>query len=260
MTRTQASLAVSADGGRWLLVNASPDIRQQIAMTPALHPRGDALRSTPIAGVVLTNGEVDAIAGLLSLREGSPFSIHAHPQVLDVLRENPIFDVLRADVVTREPITLGTPFRVAGLTVEAFAVPGKAALYREDRTENTEGDTIGLRIQTDDGDPIYVLTACAELTDDLATRLRGARLVFFDGTLWDDNEMIRLGLSQKTGGRMGHMAMEAAIPALQDLGIERRVFLHINNSNPALREGSTERVIAERAGWTIAADGMEFSL
>ncbi len=261
MASTQASLAVSADGEKFVLINASPDLRQQIGATPALHPRGPSLRHSPIEAVVLTNGEVDAVAGLLSLREGTPFTVFAHRRVLDVLAENPIFDVLRPGVVDRREIAMDQPFEAAGLTIESFAVPGKAALYREDSVANETGDTIGLRITTaDGGGPVYVLTACAEIGDDLRAMLEGAPLVFFDGTLWTDDEMVRLGLSQKTGGRMGHLSMTETMPALDGLGIGRKVFLHINNSNPALRRGSAERTAAERAGWQIAGDGMEITL
>jgi pyrroloquinoline quinone biosynthesis protein B len=265
---TQASIAVSADREHWFLVNASPDLRQQLTGTPALHPRAGHLRQSPIAGVILTNGEVDAIAGLLSLREGTAFGLYAHDRVLGILRDNPIFNVLRSDLVPRRPMRLGTPFalpllngRPSGLTLEAFPVPGKVALFLEDETDTGEGDTIGLEIRDDaDGQRLVFLAACAEVTPAIADRLRGADLVFFDGTLWRDDEMIVAGLGHKTGQRMGHMAMADTIPALDGLDIGRRVFLHINNSNPALREDSPERRAAQEAGWIVPADGMEINL
>ncbi|MCE6960204.1 pyrroloquinoline quinone biosynthesis protein PqqB [Cereibacter sphaeroides] len=261
----QCALAVSADGEHWFLINASPDLRQQILDTPALHPR-HGLRHSPIAGVVLTNAEVDAVAGLLTLREGWPFAIHAHPDVLAVLVANPIFGVLREDLVPRLPLSLDRPFEPAlpdgtpsGLTVEAFAVPGKPALYREEAGA-AEGDSLGLRLSAG-GRQAFVLPGCAEVTPDLAARLAGADLVFFDGTLWSDDEMIRAGLSQKTGRRMGHISIsgpEGAMAALEPLGIGRKVFVHINNSNPVLLPGSPERAEAERAGWCVPSPGMEF--
>ncbi len=265
---TQASIAVSADREHWFLVNASPDLRQQLTETPALHPRPGHLRQSPIAGVILTNGEVDAIAGLLSLREGTAFGLYAHPRVLGILDDNPIFNVLRSDLVPRRPMRLGAPFALprldgspSGLTVEAFPVPGKIALFLEDETDTGEGDTIGLEIRDDtDGQRLVFLAACAEVTPAIADRLRGADLVFFDGTLWRDDEMIAAGLGKKTGQRMGHMAMADTIPALEGLDIGRRVFLHINNSNPALREDSPERRAAQAAGWIVPADGMEIDL
>jgi pyrroloquinoline quinone biosynthesis protein B len=265
---TQASIAISSDREHWFLINASPDLRQQIIHTAVLHPRAGQLRHSPIAGVILTNGEVDAITGLLTLREGAAFNLYAHRRVLDILDDNPIFEALNRSLVKRLPVDIGTPFepslpdgRPAGFTVEAFAAPGKVALFLEGRDDQAEGDTLGLVIRDKaDGHKLVFLAACAEVTPEIESHLRGADLVFFDGTLWRDDEMIRLGLSQKTGQRMGHMAMEAAMPALAGLEIGKKVFLHINNSNPALRRDSPERVALGAAGWVIPHDGLEIAL
>ena len=265
---TQASIAVSVDREHWFLVNASPDLRQQITDTPVLHPKAGALRHSPIAGVILTNGEVDAVAGLLSLREGTAFTLYGHERVLSILRDNSIFNVLRSDLVPRRALALDAPVELAlpdgtlsGLMLEPFAVPGKIALFLEDATDDGEGDTMGL-VLTDraSGQRLVFLAACAEVTPTIARRLQGADLVFFDGTLWRDDEMIRAGLGQKTGQRMGHIAMSDAIPALSGIDIGKRMFLHINNSNPALREDSPERRAALEAGWVVPADGMEIDL
>lgn len=269
---TQASLAVSCDDSHWFLINASPDVRQQIIATPRLHPREGALRHTPIAGVFLTNGEVDAVAGLLSLRESSPFTIYAHRKVLSVLAENSIFNVLNPDFVRREPIEIERPFEPklpdgshSGLEVTAFVVPGKPAWYLEGtgREKPEEGgDTIALHIRAKSGGELFFIAACGEVTPELEKRIAGAPLVFFDGTLWRDDEMITSGLGWKTGRRMGHISMsgeDGAIARLADLGIRQKVFLHINNSNPVLRPGSEERRQAEAAGWLIPHDGMEFT-
>ncbi len=270
LRNTQVSAAISADDGRhWFLINASPDIRQQILDTPALHPAKDALRHSPIAGVILTNGEIDAIAGLLSLRESSPFALHAHPRVLSTLAANSVFDVLNPGFVTRLPMLLDTPFEpqlpdgtASGLLVEAFAVPGKPAWYMEGATADP-GDTIGLRLQaTAGGNAVYFIAACAEVTPGLADRLRSARLVLFDGTLWQDDEMIRAGLGQKTGQRMGHLSMsgqDGTMAALDGLDIGQRIFVHINNTNPALLPDTPERHALTAAGWHIPLPGEEFS-
>ncbi len=266
MRMTQASIAVSADREHWFLVNASPDLRQQLADTPALHPR--ALRHSPVAGVILANGEVDAVAGLLSLREGTAFNLYAHRRVLDLLAANSIFNVLKPNLVPRHAVEPGAAFEPtlpdgtpSGLEILPFVAPGKAALFVEDTAANEDGDTLGFVIRdTVSGESLVFLAACAALTPEVEGYLRGAKLVFFDGTLFTDDEMIRAGLSQKSGQRMGHMAMSATIPALDALGIERKVFLHINNSNPALMPGSPERRAAEQSGWQIPADGMEITL
>ena len=272
---TQASIAISADGEYWLLINASPDLRQQLIATPQLHPKGLRLRHSPITGVILTNSEVDAVAGLLSMREGSPFTIYAHPRVLAILKANSIFNVLSETNVKRQPIAIDEAFEPAlpdgspsGIEILPFVVPGKGAWYLEGKAhpagEDGAGDTLGLRIADKaSGKHLYFLAACAQVTPELKQRLAGASLVFFDGTVWRDDELIAAGLGAKTGQAMGHIAMSGdngAIAALADLGIDRKIFLHINNSNPALLHDSAERKSAERAGWQIPADGMELTL
>jgi pyrroloquinoline quinone biosynthesis protein B len=272
---TQSSIAVSVDDAHWFLINASPDIRQQITATKQLHPKPGALRHSPITGVILTNGEVDAVAGLLSLRESSPFTIYAHRQVLAILASNSIFNVLNDRLVRREPIVTDHAFEPllpdgssSGLEILPFVVPGKRAWYLEGQQhpggDNAEGDTLGLCV-TDkrSGQYFYHLAACARVTPDLAQRITGAPLVFFDGTVWRDDELIAAGLGSKTGQAMGHIAMsgaDGAIAALAPLNIARKLFLHINNSNPALLVDSPERKAAQQAGWEIASDGMEIAL
>ncbi|WP_029587303.1 pyrroloquinoline quinone biosynthesis protein PqqB [Bradyrhizobium sp. URHD0069] len=272
---TQASIAISADGEHWFLINASPDLRQQLIATPQLHPKAGKLRHSPISGVILTNGEIDAVAGLLSMREGWPFTIYAHRKVLAILKANSIFNVLSEKNVRRAPIDADKTFVPAlpdgspsGIEILPFAVPGKSAWYLEGQVhpagDNGAGDTLGLRIlEKATGKYFYFLAACAEVTDDLRSRLAGAPLVFFDGTVWRDDELIAAGLGNKTGQGMGHIAMSGdtgAIEALAGLNIGRKIFLHVNNSNPALLRASPERKIAERAGWQIPADGMEITL
>jgi pyrroloquinoline quinone biosynthesis protein B len=272
---TQASIAVSADGDHWFLVNASPDLRQQLIATPQLHPAAGKLRHSPIAGVILTNGEIDAVAGLLSMREGWPFTIYAHQRVLSILASNSIFNVLSEKNVTRQPIEVDKAFEPAlpdgspsGIEVLAFAVPGKGAWYLEGKAHpagaDGTGDTLGLRIADKaSGKHFYFLAACAHVTDDLKARLKGASAIFFDGTVWRDDELIAAGLGNKTGQGMGHIAMSGpsgAIESLDGLDIDRKMFLHINNSNPVWLRYSAERKAAEHAGWQIPADGTGFTL
>ena len=267
--RTQSALAVSRDGERWVLLNASPDIRQQIAAAPALAPRpGSGLRSSPIVAVALTDGDVDHVAGLLSLREGLAFTLWASRRVLDALAANSIFNVLNPRHVARMALPFGTRMEVGGgLAIGAYPVPGKVALYLEDTGRDfgtREGDRIGLEISdAATGTAFHYIPGCAAIDPALARRLQGARLVLFDGTLYTDDEMITRGLSDKSGQRMGHISMSGqagAIESLAGLDIDRKIFLHINNSNPALLQGSAERRIAEGAGWQIPADGTEIVL
>lgn len=272
---TQASVAFSADGAHWYLVNASPDLRQQLTATQQLHPAAGKLRHSPVAGVILTNGEIDAVAGLLSMREGSPFTLYAHARVLAILKSNSIFNVLNEKNVKRQPIAVNQAFEPAlpdgspsGIEVLPFEVPGKGAWYLEGTAhpagDDGTGDTLGLRIMDKaTGKYFYFLAACARVTDDLKSRLAGAALVFFDGTVWRDDELIVAGLGTKTGQGMGHISMSGdhgAISGLAGLDIGRKLFLHINNSNPALLHGSAERKALEQAGWHIPSDGTEIML
>jgi pyrroloquinoline quinone biosynthesis protein B len=273
--RTQSSLAVSRDGISWALLNASPDLRQQINDNRELQPDIKAgLRHSPIKAAVLTNGDVDHIIGLINLREAQPFAIYASKRILDVLAANSVFQVLADPLVPRNEITLDQPFNLAGggvdlgLTVEAFAVPGKVALYLEDKSSGDyggrEGDTIGLKIS----DPaekksFFYIPGCAAVDERLATRLKGATVVFFDGTLFTDDEMIEQGLLNKTGARMGHISMSGgagSITAFSKLGVGRLIYVHINNSNPALDENSPARKAIDGAGWEVGYDGMEVRL
>lgn len=275
-SRTQSSLAVSVDRRRWVLLNASPDIRQQIAARRHLQPPGDGpRRSSPIAAVVLTNADVDHVAGLLSLRESQAFALYAHRRVLDVLGQNSVFNVLNPEFVGRRSLSLDERLELRdasglslGLSVVAFAVPGKAPLWCEDDSAPSlgtrEGDTVGLEIRAGAGrDSMFYIPGCAAMTEGLAPRLQGAALVFFDGTLWRDDEMIVQGVGAKTGRRMGHMSCsgeEGTMAAFGGLDVKRKVFIHINNTNPLLLPDSAERAEAEALEWEVAYDGMEFAL
>ncbi|ARJ69292.1 pyrroloquinoline quinone biosynthesis protein PqqB [Paracoccus contaminans] len=256
---TQSSVAVTLDG-QTALLNASPDIRAQLQAC-GLAPPG--LRGSPFAAVVLTNGDVDHLAGLLSLREGSAFAVHATPATLDIL-DQPIFRVLAPDHVRRAPIALDRPFEpVPGLRITAFAVPGKVALYLEEGEPDTRlvgEQTVGLRLEAG-GRCVLYIPGCAAIPDDLLARMGDADVILFDGTVWADDDMGRTGTGTKSGARMGHMAMSGpagSIARLSGLG-GRRVFLHVNNTNPVLQPAAPERAACQAAGWEIAFDGMEIA-
>ena len=270
--RTQASLAVSGDGERWFLINASPDLREQIQAQAILHPRR-GLRSSPIEGVILTGADVDAIAGLLHMRERQAFTLYGSDRVLGVLKANPIFNVLSEECVRRETVPLGQSFEPrhvdgsgSGLEVELFDVPGKVALYLETGSSPQElagkaGDTVGVEIRSE-GKRLVYIPGCAGMTDGLRRRLAGASTVLFDGTLWRDDEMVRAGLGPKTGQRMGHMSVsgpDGTVAAFRDIAVGRKILVHINNSNPILLDDSTERRALSEEGWEVAYDGMEVS-
>ena len=269
---TQSSLAVSANGSDWALLNASPDIRSQIMALPQLQPRDPGthgLRDTPISSVLLTNGDIDHIAGLLTLREKQAYDLFATASIAGVLEENPIFNALDPAFVTRHRVELDRPFDLLpGVTATLFAVPGKVPLFMEGDHggDNVQTDLMGeqtVGVEMTDGEhTLFYIPGCARMIPALADKLRGAELVLFDGTLWADDEMIRQGVGQKTGARMGHMSIsgpDGSMAAFADLGIARKVYVHLNNTNPVWRDGP-ERAEANAAGWEIAHDGMEIEL
>lgn len=272
--RTQTSLAVSADDRRWAIIDASPDLRQQVLTQPALWPAQPG-RHSPIAAMVVTSGDIDRVAGLLSLRERHAFSLYGTDLLHETLADSPLFAVLDPELVPRRKLTLdlATPLVDAsgddlGILVEPFVVPGKIPLYLEKRgtvpdTRERTARTIGLRIHARGTKrSLFYVPSCAELPPDLARRLDGAELLLFDGTLFRDDELVMQGLGEKTGRRMGHMSLDGpdgTLAAFASLRIGRKVLVHINNSNPVLLGDSGPRRRVEAAGWEVAFDGMELA-
>lgn len=263
--RSQSSLAVSADGERWLLLNASPDLRQQIIDQPILHPRGGS-RQSPVSAVFVTNADIDHLVGLLTLREQQAFTLFGSRSTLAQVAGASVFGVLNKDLVkTREVDLESTVDTGIGLKVTAFPVPGKVALYLEGDVVDVgaEGEsTVGLEI-TDGVKKFFYVPGCSDINERVSKRLRGADLLFFDGTTYTDDEMVALGLSPKTAHRMGHVAMSGetgSVAKFADSGIGRKIYVHINNTNPVLIQDSKERASVEKAGWDVAYDGMEVVL
>ncbi|HZL61230.1 MAG TPA: pyrroloquinoline quinone biosynthesis protein PqqB [Pseudolabrys sp.] len=260
--RTQAGLAVSAGDGRWTLINASPDLGQQIRSNPALHPQTE-LRGSPIDAVVLTGAEIDQIAGLLSLRESTPFTLYATPASHAAVAANAMFGALSA--MTRRAVNPGERFMLAGnIEASLFMVPGKLPLYLEGDDPETGAESaanVGIELQRAGARLVFVPGAAA-VTGAMRERFARADAVLFDGTLFTDDEMLRSGTGQKTGRRMGHMPIDGEGGTLQALGglNARRIFVHINNTNPIQIDGSAERRKVEAAGWQVAEDGMEIVL
>ena len=244
--RTQASLAVTGNGEDWVLINASPDLPQQLRQSDPLHPR-TGTRGSPIKAVVLTGAEIDQVAGLLSLREREPFTICA--TACDPRRARRQRHIQRAGsrLVTRRAVVPGAAVRASRRhwRHELFTVPGKVPLYLEDENPETASETaanVGVEIMAAGARLAYVPGAAA-VTPAMAERLARADVVFFDGTLFRDDEMIGGGTGTKSGRRMGHMPIDGAdgsLVALRGL-VRRRIYVHINNTNPILIDGSPER-------------------
>jgi len=262
--RTQASLAVSGNGEDWVLINASPDLSEQIRRASALHPRGGT-RGSPIKALVLTGAEIDQVAGLLSLREREPFMLCATASALSVLEDNSVFGVLAPELVRRQVMTTGQPCELPGnLQAEFFAVPGKAPLFLEGENPETASETagtVGVELCAGGARLAYIPGAAA-VTAEMRDRFARADVVFFDGTLFSDDEMIATSTGSKSGRRMGHMPIDGiggSLGALEGLRA-RRIYVHINNTNPILVEGSPERAYVTSKGWEVAEDGLEVSL
>jgi pyrroloquinoline quinone biosynthesis protein B len=271
--RTQSSIALSADGVRWYLINASPDIRQQIEAFPGLHPRGTP-RGTPIHAVLLTNADIDHIAGLLSLREFQPLCVYSTKQVQDwVLESNTVFRAIRLfpsqltwrTVITsgRHPI-IGTDGTDSGLRYEAFAVASKPPAYLEELVSDWSDETIGYRIvDAASARSLCYVPGAKQLDESLIARLRESDCVFLDGTFWSDDELIDLGIAKRTAVEIGHIPIggpEGSLAKLAALRGVTRVYTHVNNTNPILIEDSSERRNVEAAGWEVAFDGMELEI
>ena len=258
--RTQSSLALTADGESWVLVNASPDLGQQLRATPVLWPRPGP-RHSPVAAVVLTCGEIDACAGLLTLRERQPFRLIGTAPTLSVLAENPVFRALSPDLVPREAMRPGERLEVGALVLELIAVPGKVPLFKETgepEIGSEAGETVALAVDAA-GRRLLYIPGCAGVTDALRAELDRAEAVLFDGTLFTDDEMRREGVGEKTGRRMGHLPITGeggSLDVLASCKARRRIYTHVNNTNPILIEGSAERRTVEAAGIEVAHDGM----
>jgi pyrroloquinoline quinone biosynthesis protein B len=264
--RSQESVAVTADGDRWYLLNASPEIRQQIEGFPPLHPR--EARHSPLAALLLTNGDLDHCLGVLSLRESHPLVIYATDRVRRGFTEgNVLYRTLQRfpEQVTWHTLTLGHEEALDGaLRVQTLPVPGKPPVHLEGLMPPDAEDNVGFRIrEVATGRVLAYFSGVGVLTPDVRQALEGADAVFFDGTFWSSDELPAQGLGSKRAEDMAHLPVggpRGSLRALDTLRARRRIFIHLNNTNPLLRLDAPERARVEAAGWEIADDGMEVML
>lgn len=274
--RTQSSIAVSADGERWLLLNASPDLGHQLRSTPALQPR-NGLRDSPIRAVMVLDSQIDHVTGLLSLREGPPIELYATPSVLDDLTTAlPLLPTLEhycgvrphpLPISSEQPIAEFRLEEVPGLIFYALAIPGKAPPYSPRRNAPSVGDNIALVIEdSDSGRSVFYAPGLASVGEPELLWMQRANCVMVDGTFWSEDEMCAAGLGTKSATDMGHLPQSARpsrpgmIDVLDRLDGQRKLLIHINNSNPILDEESAERRELQRHGIEVAHDRMEFEL
>ena len=272
--RTQAQLALSADASSWFLAGASPDLASQIESSPELHPRAlhKTSRDSPIAGVVLASADLDHVVGLLLLRELQPLRVYAAPSILRILREeNSMFGMLnRVDPqVVWTPITSGAPFPLlsaegkdTGLRCEVHYVSGRYPRYVKTEAAKLAPDeaTAALFFASDAGKRVAYAPAVSSLSDTLLEKIRHADLLLFDGTFWSDDELQRVQGSGETAHQMGHIPVEESLRLLRNVEVKRKMFIHLNNTNPILNEASPEYHAVRQAGWEVAEDNWQLEL
>jgi pyrroloquinoline quinone biosynthesis protein B len=268
--RSQDSVAISADGERWFLLNASPDVHAQIARTPALHPRRS--RHSPIAGVVLTNGDLDHTLGLFSLRESQPLALYAtahvhggldHDAMLRTLQRFPGQLKRHALELDREISLVGPDDEPSGLTVVARGVAGKPPVHLMGTLAPSVEDNVALFIRSAGGRTLAYASTVAALDEALLAALAASDVVLFDGTFWSSDELSARGLGTARAEDMAHQPVGGPRGSLARLGAlsgPRRIYTHINNSNPLLLEDSAERAAVLTAGVEIAVDGLELEV
>jgi pyrroloquinoline quinone biosynthesis protein B len=259
---------VSADGGRWFLLNASPDVREQLTRLPVEVPPGS--RHVPVEGIVVTDAELDHTVGIMLLREARRLQLCATPAVLGVLEnDSRILPVTRAFAeVKATAMSPGSSLSLcyrdggdSGLLVESFVVPAGPPLFAR---ADSPGHTVGLIVRdAATGGACAFVPGCGDLDAAILARLAGTDLVLFDGTFWTDDELIRLGIGSRTARQMDHLPVsgpDGSLARLASLPSRHKVYSHINNTNPMLIEDSAERAEVERGGLRVGADGMRFTL
>jgi pyrroloquinoline quinone biosynthesis protein B len=268
--RTQAQLALSAEGSAWFLAGASPDLASQLESSPALHPR--SLRDSPVAGLVLGSADLDHVVGLLLLRELQPLRVYAAPSILRILRdENSMFGMLnRVELqVVWTSMNSGAPFPLlsadgkdSGLRCEAHYLSGRYPKYVKSEAANLARDeaTAALFFESASGKRVAYVPAVGSLSDALLAKIHHADLLLFDGTFWSDDELLRLQGSCETAHQMGHIPVEESLRLLKNIEVGRKMFIHLNNTNPILNEASLEHQAVRQAGWEVAEDNWQLEL
>lgn len=268
--RTQSSIAVSADGTDWVLINASPDILAQIKALPQLQPARTA-RDTGIRAVILVDSQIDHTVGLFMLREGEALPIYCTPNVREDLENaNPILRVLESYCRTHPhpiPTDGAGHFTVGGfdsLAFTALAVDGKAPPFSPHRNDPRRGDNLGLMVEDRRSKrKLFYAPGLARVEADTAAWMEQADCLLVDGTFWTDDEMLRQGVGHKRASEMGHLPQsgpDGMLAQLARLSRPRKILIHINNTNPILNEDGPERRELARQGVEVAFDGMEIEL
>ncbi|WP_179389243.1 pyrroloquinoline quinone biosynthesis protein PqqB [Psychromicrobium silvestre] len=263
VARSQSSIAVSADREQWFLLNASPDIQSQIESFPALHPDdGTVIR---FQSVLLTDAELDHTIGLLLMREGLGLEVHATESVHETLTTGTgILRTLEAYCpVTWRPVVHGTEVALGEkLFYSAFDVPTEKRMRFPGAASS--GRVVGYRITDSTSRRSLVYLPCVQqLSPEILEQLADCSVLLIDGTCWRDDEMPSLGLANKTSREMGHVPIDGpggSLELLSPLPIDRKIYIHINNTNPILLDDSPERQHLDRQGMEVGVDGLELEI
>jgi len=272
--RSQSQLALSADGSTWFLAGASPDLAFQIENSAELRPRAlhNTPRDSPVAGVVLGSSDLDHVLGLLLLRELQPLRVYAAPSILRILREeNSMFGMLNRvePQVVWTPMKSGAPFptrsadgKDSGLRCEVYYLSGRYPKYVKSEAANLARDeaTAALFFESASGKRVAYIPAVGSMSDALLEKIRHVDLLLFDGTFWSDDELARVLGSGETAHQMGHIPVEESLRLLKNIEVGRKMFIHLNNTNPILNEASREHQVVRQAGWEVAEDNWQLEL
>ena len=270
--RTQTQLALSEDGRSWFLLGASPDLRAQIEATPELHPR-QGMRQSPIAGIALANADIDHVLGLLLLRELQPLRVHTTASVRRILRDdNSMFGMLQRipDQTMWTDFEPGKEFSLrkaqgedSGLRCRPWSLsthyPAFVTAERQSHLSPGEA-SLGFFLHSNSGPRFAFMPAVPQLDNALLAQLDACDVVLFDGTFWSDDELVGVQGSGQTAQQMGHVAVTDTLVKLAGVRRPRKIFIHINNTNPMLDEATPQYRQVRDAGWEIAEDGWQFNL
>jgi pyrroloquinoline quinone biosynthesis protein B len=270
--RSQTQVAITQDGRSWFLLGASPDLRTQIESTPELHPR-EGVRQSPVSGVVLANADIDHTLGLLLLRELQPLRVYATSSVQRILREdNSMFGMLQRipEQVEWSDFQPGLEFPLCDASNQDSEIrcrpyslsPHYPAYVKPDRQRQLAAGeaSLGFFIHSSARSRLAYLPAVPQIDDALLEQLENCEVILFDGTFWSDDELIRVQGTGQTALQMGHVAVESTLAKLAGIGRPRKIFMHINNTNPMLDQASPQYRRVQDAGWEIAEDGWLFNL
>lgn len=272
LPRTQVQVAVTSDDANWFLLSASPDLPRQIESFSALHP-GTQSRATPIAAFVLPGADLDQILGIIMLRESQPLRVYATPAIHRIIMDNNIIFAMVRNHIAWEPLLPGQEFELtsirgtgSGIKCLPFALNGNFPHYVDAQLANSlpsDQAILGLRIESPGGKRFVYMPGAPGIESSWLSHLETADLLLFDGTFWTDDELIRIQGSGRTALQMGHMPLsgpDGSLARLAHLTGPRKVYIHVNNTNPILDENSPQHRAMREAGWEVARDGMEFAL